>query len=69
MKGINTKIKEFELNIDKMLVESRLPIGYLLSFFKQKTYQLEEINKVSIQEELKQEQQAQESEVSENGNK
>lgn len=69
MKGINTKIKEFELNIDKMLVESGLPIGYLLSFFKQKTYQLEEINKVSIQEELKQEQQTQESEVSENGNK
>lgn len=66
MKGINTRIKEFESAIDKMMIESRLPTGYLLSYFKQKTYQLENINEQCIVEENKK---TQESEVTENGPK
>lgn len=66
MKGINTRIQEFENTIDQMMIESRLPTGYLLSYFRQKCYQLEKINEQCIVEENKK---AQESEVTDNGTK
>ncbi len=66
MKGINTRIQEFEKTIDQMIIESRLPTGYLLSYFRQKCFQLEKINQQVIEAENKP--QPQESEVSENGN-
>lgn len=66
MKGINARIQEFEKTIDQMIIESRLPTGYLLSYFRQKSFQLEKINQQVIEAESKPH--PQESEVSENGN-